>query len=199
MSALALQEHIELRRNSGCFLFGWQVVVQWQQWCCCSLLAPFPHFEVFEDGTRQDLTHFSTQDFEAPPAHKSQLAARREPASQAQRTFLIVLGRGRLEPVSNGITGLVRFLEPSVDEADRVAILAYKRVTEFGLDRRSLIRLLERYAADHNAIEGRLDHFFLNRNITSDIDALFSSPGLPEMRELPPVSANECRAALSRD
>ena len=131
-------------------------------------------FVIKEEGVPQQLTQFATLNYQPPG-----------PKEGNGRTFLIVFGRGRLQGVANGLTGVVRFLRSGLLPGDRVAILAYKRVTEFSQDVEPLIRLVETYGKEHSLIEAQLDHFFLNAEVRARIDSLFSNPGLPKVHELP--------------
>ena len=154
-------------------------------------------FKVVEDDTPQVITHFVTQGFESgayhsPPGTIS--VAPPVPAGSA-RTFLLVLGRGRLQQPANGLDALAQFVA-QLEPADRVGVVAYDKVSDLGTDHDGVVRFLREYAERHTEIEARLDHWFSglqlaygSREIPSGtqklIDALFSAPGLPVMRELP--------------
>jgi hypothetical protein len=76
-----------------------------------------------------------------------------------------------------------------------VGVIAYGRATDLTTDRAGVIRLLERYRARHERIEGLLDHWFSGLQLAFgsrenlklaqvQIDAIFSEPGLPPTRKL---------------
>ncbi len=144
-------------------------------------------FTVFEDGVPQIVTHFSTHNYGVATSIDKSAGVAVGPLADAsaQRKFLIVLGRGPLEGATKGLTALVRFLKSGLLPTDLVAVLAYKRVTDFSQDRRSFIRLLERYRNEHEAIERRLYQPISHDDAKAMIDALLIAPGLPETRELP--------------
>jgi VWFA-related protein len=143
-------------------------------------------FTVFEDDVPHVLTHFSLQNFRSATGSEHATAP---PAIQAvspiQRRFLIVLGGGRLEGVGKGVTGLIRFLKSGLLPTDLVAILAYKRVTDFTQDTQSLIRFLELRKSANPAIDGPFAPGTNFDDIDRMIDSALSAPGLPKMRELP--------------
>jgi len=99
--------------------------------------------------------------------------------------FLIVLGRGDLEGPSRGLSAVTEFVKTRLLPSDRVAVLAYKRVTDVSSDRTALLRLLQRYKDAHHPIERRLELWFIGEDIPAKISALFNAPGLPTTRELP--------------
>jgi VWFA-related protein len=144
-------------------------------------------FTVFEDGVPQTTTHFSTQAYGfAGSVDKGAAVSLGSPADvPPQRRFLIVLGRGPLEGPARGLTGVVRFLKSDLLPTDLVAVLAFKRITDFSKDRQPFIRLLERYRTEHEAIEKRLYQPVSSDDARAMIDALLIAPGMPGTRELP--------------
>jgi VWFA-related protein len=144
-------------------------------------------FSILEDGVPQTVAHFSLQLVQIPENDRQSLneAGEAPHSEEVDRVFLIVLGRGRLEGVAKGLSGAIQFVQHQLRPRDRIAILAYKRVTEFTTDRTLIARMLDRYRKDHGAIEAKLDHFFLNPEVRADIERLFSNSDLPAVRELP--------------
>jgi VWFA-related protein len=144
-------------------------------------------FAILEDGVPQTIAHFVLQS--APSSGDRAMAfnsgVEAAKSQRVNRTFLIVLGRGRLEGVVKGLSGVIRFVRSELGPGDRVAVLAYKKVTEFTTDRAAISTLLERYLQGHGAIEAKLDHFFLNSEVMVDIERLFGDPKLPAVRDLP--------------
>lgn len=146
-------------------------------------------FEVLEDGVAQEIALWAMYDASllASPTPSSSEALSvglgNEPSSG--RVFLIVLGRGDLEGPSRGLSALTEFVKTRLLPSDRIAVLAYKRVTDLTSDRAALLRLLQRYKAAHRPIERRLELWFIAEDIPTKISALFDAPGLPKTRELP--------------
>jgi hypothetical protein len=78
-------------------------------------------FTVIEEGVRQEIRHFSTHAFTAespaPDARGTPAAAKPGAGApvddltpQNRRVFLIVLGRGRLQPPAKGVDGMLHFV-----------------------------------------------------------------------------------------
>lgn len=163
-------------------------------------------FTVLEDGVRQSIASFSTQEFRAVsgrPATTPRLAEAQPPApssTPAGRTFLIMLGRGRLDEPSHGLKAIDGFLRTGLGPDDRVGLMAYTRVTDLTADREPMLRLLDRYRERYKRIEMHLDTWFTGLTlafggsdippaIQKDIDAIFDAPGLPRLRDLPMMEA----------
>jgi VWFA-related protein len=158
-------------------------------------------FTVLEDGVPQKIEHFSTQAYAVLTQESSaQLVLREGPGLQrspvTHRTFLIVLGRGRLQEPSKGMDAIVAFVRSRLLPQDRVAVMAYNRATDLTTDREAVVRLLERYRKRHLSIEARLDHWFrglqvafgsrdIPRGAQAEIDALFEAAPIPDDRESP--------------
>jgi VWFA-related protein len=146
-------------------------------------------FEVLEDGVAQEIALWTMYDASRPGSHARSnsealsVGFGKEPSSG--RVFLIVLGRGDLEGPSHGLSALTEFVKTKLLPSDRIAVLAYKRVTDLTSDRAALLRLLHRYKDAHRTIERRLEQWFIAEDIPTRISALFNAPGLPKTRELP--------------
>jgi VWFA-related protein len=168
-------------------------------------------FTVFENGARQRVTHFLTQALrpqspdllsEAVPGRGDRAAAIVPPT---RRLFLLVLGRGRLQPPSKGVDGLLHFVRDRLLPQDRVAVLAWDRATEFTYDHTAVAELLERFKRQHEGIEARLKNRLaglaaiyggleIPAEIRADIDKVFNGPRAPGQRTLiPPVAPNAAR------
>lgn len=147
-------------------------------------------FIVLEDGQPQTITHFSAVRFDEAPATSAATPADAAPDAVAvpHRTFLIVLGRGRLQEPGNGVDGLIAFVRDRLLPTDQVAILAWNRATSFTSDHAGLALLLERFRELHEGIEARLAQrdgglgaIYGNPSIPpgvqADIDAIFAVAG----------------------
>lgn len=161
-------------------------------------------FTVLEDGVRQSILSFSTQDFRqasgAQTATRPAEAQAGAPPATPRRTFLIMLGRGRLDEPSHGLAAIDAFLRTGLGPDDRVGLMAYTRVTDLIVDREPLLRLLARYRERYKRIEMLLDTSLtglaleyggsdIPPAIQRDIDAIFDAPGLPRLRDLPMMEA----------
>lgn len=161
-------------------------------------------FTLFEDGVPQSILQFAAQALtpEPPPADaKPEL--RRTTAAQNpgrplnHRTFLIVLGRGRLQHPAKGVDAMVTFVRERLLPQDQVAVLAYNRATDFTTNHESVALMLERFKRGHESIESKLFHAqsgltglygdkAFAPKVQAQIDDIFSTPGAPEFRTVPP-------------
>lgn len=181
-------------------------------------------FTVVEDRIPQEIAHFSTHEYDertsAAAAGLSQSTSS-SPALSAptHRTFVFVLGRGRLRGPSKGIQALVEFVRTGLRPGDRLAVVAYDRITHVTADREGIIRLLQHYDAHHEELEALLDHWYSSLlvgyvsrdhappvNLQRRIDEFVGAPGLPSFRHLlsmPPEMAGQLevdrRTALDRN
>ena len=153
-------------------------------------------FTVYENGIRQEIVHFMPLSF-ADSIHTGRFQLRTlgplAGTANGHRTFILILGRGRLNGPVNGIDsliGLVRSLIPT----DRVGVVAYLRASEPSTDHAAVIRFLERYRDRHEDLEGRLRSDFrhggfslvaLSAGTRTRIDAFFESDGIPTFTDLP--------------
>ena len=163
-------------------------------------------FTVYEDGVRQDIAHFTADALvPAAPAETGpplrRVAGLNPAARPLQRTFLIVLGRGRLQDVSKGFDALIDLVENRLLPQDHVALVAYNRATDFTVRRDATLRVLRRLREDHRSIEARLDHHFsglqlvlgsvdIPPKVQASIDDVFEESEMPA-RELPPTRVPE--------
>jgi VWFA-related protein len=173
-------------------------------------------FVVTENGAPQSIRHFSTQDYTPDPsAAVEPLKLRTEltdsVAPQNRRVFLIVLGRGRLQPPAKGVDGALHFVRERLLPQDLVGVMAWNRATEVTTDHVKVADLLERFKKAHERIEGRLAFLMsglaaiygsreIPANIQGDIDALFEDPsGSLNIRSTPASEgANAVRMAFDR-
>ena len=170
-------------------------------------------FTILEDGVRQEIRHFSQQGLtpQAPvPGQKP--ALRRVPtlelAPQNHRTFLIVLGRGRLQEPSKGLTATIRFVREQLLPQDQVAVLAFNRATDFTTRHSTVAEVLERFRNSHEMIEALLAQRFsplsdgtpalaaiygsdIPRAAQALIDEVFLGAGGVASRLLPPGGVSE--------
>ncbi len=160
-------------------------------------------FIVTEDGIAQEIAHFASVDFERVAdvaVGERQPVAPTGPTGPEERTFLMVLGRGRLQGPARGLEAAMTFVQSGLRPQDFVGVVAYDRATDLTRDREPILRLLQRYQARHESIEARLDHWFGGLNFLfvsrvpppgaqAEIDALFDDPGLPRTRRLAGLDA----------
>src|SRR5688500_9756692 len=134
-------------------------------------------FTVLENGVPQKIGHFAFQQLtaEAPgsarPSLRKALDATVE--EQRHRTFLLVLGRGRLQHPGKGYDGAIRFVREQLLPQDKIAIAAWNRSTDFTTDHAKLIPLLEHLRDVHESIEARL------QQRETGLEAIYGSKTIP--------------------
>jgi VWFA-related protein len=171
-------------------------------------------FTIVEDGVRQEIRHFSKHAL--VPEETTAITEVRDAgpvaglAPQRKRTFLIVLGRGRLEGPSKGVNATIRFVRERLLPQDVAAVLAYNRATDFSTDRAQLVAMLERFRDGHHEVEARLAHgsgsglagLFGGNTIPDQvqarIDGIFAAPGGLGFRTVPPGRVTD-RGRIAQD
>ena len=135
-------------------------------------------FQVFDNGVQQVIRHFSVQKL-TPSAQQSDRGSplRASPtldlAPQSARTFLIMMGRGRLQTPFKSVDALIRFVRNELLPQDRAAVFAYNRATSFTTDHQKIARVLEQYKAAHEDIEAKLE------SLQSGLAAVYGSKSIP--------------------
>jgi len=176
-------------------------------------------FTVLENGRPQKIGHFSTQAFTAaaPGAETAPVLRRNaglETTPVTYRTFLIVLGRGRLQAPARGMDAVIQLVQGGLLASDLVGVMAYNRATDLTTRHDQVLTLLERYLERHEGIETALDEYFFEDRATgefalralygdttippgiqAEIDSIFDAAGLPPSRSLPPPSSDALRDA----
>ncbi len=167
-------------------------------------------FTVVEDGRRQSISFFSSHSLVAAEPAPGALPLLRDPratalAPQNHRVFLLLLGRGRLQPPAKGVDAMLDFVEERLLPQDHVAILAWNRATDFTTNHAEIVAVLERFKKDHERVEASMKQHFsgltavyggrqIPSSIQARIDAIFDGPGGPGVRALPEAEvANSAR------
>ena len=161
-------------------------------------------FTVFEDGVRQAIRHFSRNALTPEAAPSDPTLPVRQPlsgtlSSKNRRTFLIVLGRGRIgQPPQRGVEALIHFVRQQLLPQDHVAVVAYNRATDFTTDHEKVAQVLERFASAHYAIDMLMTQRFsglaavygsktIPSAIQNRIDAVFQTPQGLRARNVQPT------------
>ncbi len=164
-------------------------------------------FAVLEDGSPQEIRHFSARGLVPMPVPvESKPAVRTRSSSpiqeQSARIFLIVLGRGRLQYPSKGVDALVHFVRNRLLPQDQVAVLAFNRSTDFTTDRARILQVLERFKRQHEDVEATFKHqtsglagvygsLEPSTTLQRAIDAIFTGPQGQSVRTVTPVPLPE--------
>ncbi|MFO7693585.1 MAG: VWA domain-containing protein [Vicinamibacterales bacterium] len=170
-------------------------------------------FVLMEDGSPQDIRHFSARRLVPMPVPAETTPAVRTRGSspmqeQSARIFLIVLGRGRLQYPSKGVDAMIHFVRNRLLPQDQVAVMAFNRATDFTTDRARILEVLERFRRRHEDIEAGFKHqtgglagIYGSRDpspkLQRDIDAVFSGPLGQSARSVTPVPLPEREQAAA--
>jgi len=150
-------------------------------------------FSIVDNGVKQDIRHFSVQTLTADEVKPdSSLVLRQSAISlepQANRIFLIVLGRGKLQEPSRAVDALIRFVRERLLPQDQVAVFAYNRATTFTRNHAQIATLLERFRAMHEQVDFEIGLQMsglaavygskaIPRSLQGKIDNMFAGSGL---------------------
>jgi VWFA-related protein len=111
-------------------------------------------FQIFENGKPQEIRHFTLQKLDAAAPEPGQRPVRplvrdREFAPQSARTFLLLMGYGRIQLPFNSVDAIIQFVRNDLLPQDTIALFAYNRATEFTRDKEKIVQVLERYKKNH--------------------------------------------------
>jgi VWFA-related protein len=119
-------------------------------------------FTVRENKRVVELLNFFPQEFESGPATPGEMAPARVTDAavrpQAQRTFLIVLGYGRIEHPTTALEGAIELVNRLLPQ-DLVAVMGFHRTTMFTTDHKRIVQVLERFRTAHEKIVGDIDNY----------------------------------------
>jgi hypothetical protein len=114
-------------------------------------------FTVLENKQSREIVNFFPQAF-APgpvqPVSPSTVARGRLDGvvPQTRRTFLIVLGYGRIQWPTNALDGAIDLVRKRLMPQDAVAVMGFHRTTNFTTNHEAVAQILERYKKDHEKI-----------------------------------------------
>ena len=167
-------------------------------------------FSLLENGQAQPLKHFSTVDLTVPAGARP-LAGQQANAlfeSPTRRVFLLVLGRGRLQPPARGADAAIAFVKNHVLPQDFVAVIAWGRATSFTTDHAKTLAVLERFKSRHEKIEQDLSQYYrglfavyagpeMPVHIQKQVEAVFEEPGATMTTSQPTLTAAGAREELA--
>jgi len=149
-------------------------------------------FSVFENGKPRDIVSFFAQPIvagEATPVAPSTSREDRAPwqprvQPKTSRTFLFVLGFGRIQYPTKAVDGVLQFIRTKVLPQDAIAVLAFNRATDFTTDHAAIIQMLERFKREHERVVFAVKEFRIFNRLgmvqpaatQADIDAIFAGP-----------------------
>jgi VWFA-related protein len=147
-------------------------------------------FTVYENKQSREIVNFFPQAFAPGPVQPvlvSTVARGRLDGvvPQTRRTFLIVLGYGRIQWPTNALDGAIDLVRNRLMPQDAVAVMGFHRTTNFTTDHEAVAKILERYKKDHEKIV--LDiNWFLEMSRAPEIKA---APGSKAGNSAPPGGA----------
>jgi VWFA-related protein len=146
-------------------------------------------FTVFENGRPREIVTFYPQMLTPGPAVEPSMAIARARETgitpSTRRTFVIVLGFGRIQGPTKAFDGAIKFVREHLLPQDVVSVMLLHRATALTTDHRALEDLLVRYKKEHERIVG-------------DINAFIRGTRFPGVCGGPPIPA-EMLAGFDRD
>jgi VWFA-related protein len=162
-------------------------------------------FTVLENNEPQVVAMFSASGLvpEAPPPQSQFRPGLRQASGDrlpppTGRTFLLIVGRGRIQEPFDGIGALIAFVRERLLPQDRVAVMAFNRITDFTANHEQIVAVLQRYGERHERIEALLQQWesgpapyyrkctkCLPEFILPKVDEIFLFPGAIVAREMP--------------
>jgi VWFA-related protein len=162
-------------------------------------------FTIREDGVVQEIQQFATITL-APSdmaGRQAEPGTARELGTQNRRVILLVLGRGKLQPVSKGVDALLSLVRDRLLVQDQVAVFAFNRATDFTNDHDYIASVLARFRDKHESIENQFRSAqdlatvygvtSVAPSIQADIDEIFAVPGGPQLRTPPKATITDAR------
>jgi hypothetical protein len=121
-------------------------------------------FRILEDGKAREIVGFYPQTLiagNAPPpvVNVGRHSNRLEPATR--RTFLLVLGRGRIQEPTKALDGAIAFVREHLLPQDAVAVFAFHRMTAFTTDHEAIAQVLTRYKKEHERLWWDIGQYFV--------------------------------------
>ena len=118
-------------------------------------------FTVIENKKKCEIVNFFLQRYEpgpVPPPSTSINRVRDETVKpHTRRTFLIVLGWGRIQKPTNALDGAIDLIRNKLLPQDAVAVMGFHRATNFTTDHDAIAKILERYKKSHEKIAWDID------------------------------------------
>ena len=119
-------------------------------------------FTVTENKKAREIVNFFPQELAAGPVPAGEVTTTRVREvgvkPQTQRTFLIVLGFGRIEHPTNALEGAIDLVNRLLPQ-DVVAVMGFHRTTVCTRVHQRIVQVLERYRKEHEAIVGEIDNY----------------------------------------
>lgn len=123
-------------------------------------------FRVFEDNKERPIMVFHPQQLEPGPVVEPSMAIARARGSgltpATSRTFVLVLGSGRIQKPTNALDGAMKFVRENLLPQDAVSVMALHRATKFTTDHRAIEEILRRYKIHHERMVWDITRFFLS-------------------------------------
>ena len=113
-------------------------------------------FTIIENKKKCDIVNFFLQRYEPGPVPPAPTVLNRvrddSIRPQTRRTFLIVLGYGRIQEPTKALDGAIDLVRTRLLPQDAVGIMAFHRATNFTTDHDAIVKILERYKKEHEKL-----------------------------------------------
>ena len=121
-------------------------------------------FRIFEDGKAREVAAFFPQMLSPAPAAEPTMAIVRDRQAglvpSTRRTFVIVLGFGRIQEPTKALDGAIKFVREHLLPQDAVAVMALHRTTAITTDHAAVLQVLARYKKEHERQVNDIVEFF---------------------------------------
>lgn len=113
-------------------------------------------FRIYEDDRIREIVGFYPQLMEpgpvVPPALVWDQRKQARLATATRRTFLLVLGYGRIQDPTKALDGAMKFVREMLLPQDAVAVIAFHRATAFTTDHEAIAQVLARFKKEHERL-----------------------------------------------
>jgi VWFA-related protein len=125
-------------------------------------------FRIYEDDRLREIVGFYPQMMApgpvVPPALVWDQRNSARLSATTRRTFLLVLGYGRIQHPTKALDGAMKFVRTMLLPQDAVAVIAFNRATAFTTDHEAIAQVLERFKKEHERLFWEVrEHYFRTR------------------------------------
>ena len=121
-------------------------------------------FRIYEDDRIREIVGFYPQLLVpgpvVPPALVWDQRKQARLATATRRTFLLVLGIGRIQEPTKALDGAMKFVREMLLPQDAVAVIAFHRATAFTTDHEAIAQVLARFKEEHERLDWEVREYY---------------------------------------
>jgi VWFA-related protein len=126
-------------------------------------------FRIYEDDRIREVVGFYPQLMEpgpvVPPALVWDQRRKGGMATATRRTFLLVLGYGRIQHPTKALDGAMKFVREMLLPQDAVAVIAFHRATAFTTDHEAIAQVLARFKEEHERLFWEVREYYFRTRV----------------------------------